>query len=135
MIYTISEIHKAVEYISEYLSKYKIIVFNGTIGAGKTTLITSLCKFLGSTDELSSPTFSIVNEYTSKVGILYHFDFYRLKSLEEAFDFGIEEYLYSGNYCFLEWAEKIEVLLPETLMVIDISIVDENTRELNISFS
>ncbi len=135
MIYTISEIHKAVEYISEYLNKYKVIVFNGTMGAGKTTLITSLCKSLGSTDELSSPTFSIVNEYVSKAGIIYHFDFYRLKSVEEAFDFGIEEYLYSGNYCFLEWAEKIEVLLPETLMIIDISIVDENTRELNISFS
>ncbi len=134
MIYTISEIHKAVEYIAEYLNKYKVILFNGSMGAGKTTLISALCKSLGSTDELSSPTFSIVNEYSSKIGTLYHFDFYRLKSLEEAFDFGLEEYLYSGNYCFLEWAEKIEALLPENLMVVDISIIDENTRELNISF-
>jgi tRNA threonylcarbamoyladenosine biosynthesis protein TsaE len=135
MIYTISEIHNAVEVIKSHLDTNKVVLFNGSMGAGKTTLISALCKSLGSTDELSSPTFSIVNEYSSKMGTIYHFDFYRIKSIEEAFDFGLEEYLFSGNYCFLEWAEKVEVLLPETLMIVDISIIDENTRELNISFS
>lgn len=135
MIYSISEIHKAVEVIKSHLDKNKVVLFNGSMGAGKTTLISAVCKSMGSTDELSSPTFSIVNEYSSKMGTIYHFDFYRIKSIEEAFDFGLEEYLYSGNYCFLEWAEKVEVLLPETLMIVDISLIDENTRALNISFS
>ncbi len=134
MNYTLSEIHKAVEAIQKYLPQYKIVVFNGSMGAGKTTLISSLCKELGSTDDISSPTFSIVNEYNSSIGTLFHFDFYRINSIEEAFDFGLEEYLYSDDYCFLEWAEKVEQLLPEKLMIIDISIIDENTRSLQISF-
>ena len=134
MNYTLSEIHKAVEAIKEHLPQYKIVVFNGSMGAGKTTLISTLCKSLGSTDDISSPTFSIVNEYNSTIGTLFHFDFYRIKSIEEAFDFGLEEYLYSDHYCFLEWAEKVEQLLPEKLMIVDISTIDENTRSLQISF-
>lgn len=134
MIYNISEIHKAVEAIKEHLHLYKIVLFNGSMGAGKTTLISELCKALGSTDDISSPTFSIVNEYSSSFGILYHFDFYRIKSIEEAFDFGLEEYLYSNQYCFLEWAEKISPLLPEKLMIVDINIVNEQSREIKISF-
>lgn len=134
MNYTISEIHKAVEAIQQHLSKYKIVLFNGSMGAGKTTLISALCKALGSTDDISSPTFSIVNEYSSNVGVIYHFDFYRINSLEEAFDFGLEEYLYSNQYCFLEWSEKVAPLLPEKLMIVDVSLIDENSRELNISF-
>ncbi len=134
MNYTLSEIHKAVEAIKEHLPQNKIVVFNGSMGAGKTTLISTLCKALGSTDDISSPTFSIVNEYNSTIGTLFHFDFYRIKSIEEAFDFGLEEYLYSDHYCFLEWAEKVEQLLPEKLMIVDISIIDEETRSLQISF-
>jgi tRNA threonylcarbamoyladenosine biosynthesis protein TsaE len=103
------------------------------MGAGKTTLISALCKSLGSTDDLSSPTFSIVNEYQSNVGVIYHFDFYRIKTIEEAFDFGLEEYLYSGNYCFLEWSEKVEALLPDSPLKISIEIIDEETRQLIIS--
>ena len=134
MKYNFSEIHKAVDAIKEHLDSYKVIVINGSMGAGKTTLITSLYKSFGSIDDVSSPTFSIVNEYSSSIGVIYHFDFYRINSLEEAFDFGLEEYLFSGNYCLLEWAEKVEKLLPENYLIIDISIIDENTRELNISF-
>lgn len=133
MNYTISEIHKAIEFITPYLQSHKVVLFDGPMGAGKTTLISALCKSLGSTDDLSSPTFSIVNEYQSNVGVIYHFDFYRLKSIEEAFDFGLEEYLYSGNYCFLEWSEKVEALLPDSPLKISIEIIDEQTRLLNIS--
>lgn len=132
MNYTISEIHKAVEQIRAYLDRYKVVLFNGPMGAGKTTLITALCRNLGSKDELSSPTFSIVNEYDSDLGILYHFDFYRINSLEEAFDFGLEEYLYSNHYCFLEWSEKIEPLLPDKCLNIEIEIINEIERKLNI---
>lgn len=132
MIYSISEIHKAVDAIKRYLDKYKVVLFNGPMGAGKTTLIASLCRSLGSKDELSSPTFSIVNEYESNVGVIYHFDFYRINSIEEAFDFGLEEYLYSGNLCFLEWSEKVEDLLPEHCLIVQIDIIDENNRNLQI---
>lgn len=133
MNYNISEIHKAIEFITPHLQSHKVVLFDGPMGAGKTTLISALCKSLGSTDDLSSPTFSIVNEYQSNVGVIYHFDFYRIKSIEEAFDFGLEEYLYSGNYCFLEWSEKVEALLPDSPLKISIEIIDEETRQLIIS--
>lgn len=133
MNYSISEIHKAIEFITPYLQSHKVVLFDGPMGAGKTTLISALCKSLGSTDELSSPTFSIVNEYQSNVGVIYHFDFYRIKSIDEAFDFGLEEYLYSGNYCFLEWSEKVEALLPDSPLKISIEIIDQETRHLIIS--
>lgn len=132
MIYTISDIHKAVELIATYLPKYKVILFDGPMGAGKTTLISSLLKFLHSNSEISSPTFSIVNEYDSSIGIVYHFDFYRIKSIEEAFDFGVEEYLYSNNYCFIEWGVKIEELLPSNRLILKIEILDEHTRKLDL---
>lgn len=132
MNYTISEIHRAVESIKPYLDEYKVVLFNGPMGAGKTTLISALCRSLGSTDDLSSPTFSIVNEYDSKAGTIYHFDFYRIDSIEEAFDFGVEEYLYSDKLCFLEWSEKIEELLPNKYLIVNIEVISENERNLNI---
>ncbi len=132
MNYTISEIHRAVESIKPYLDEYKVVLFNGPMGAGKTTLISALCRSLGSTDDLSSPTFSIVNEYDSKAGTIYHFDFYRINSIEEAFDFGVEEYLYSDKLCFLEWSEKIQELLPTKYLMVNIEIISESERNLNI---
>jgi tRNA threonylcarbamoyladenosine biosynthesis protein TsaE len=132
MIYTLNNIHIAIEKILPYLQKYKVVLFNGSMGAGKTTLISTLCKHLGCTDDISSPTFSIVNEYLSNIGKIYHFDFYRIESLEEAFDIGLEEYLYSENYCFIEWAEKIEELLPNSYLIINISIISETERSLEI---
>ncbi len=132
MNYTISEIHRAVESIKPYLDEYKVVLFNGPMGAGKTTLISALCRSLGSTDDLSSPTFSIVNEYDSKAGTIYHFDFYRINSIEEAFDFGVEEYLYSDKLCFLEWSEKIQELLPTKYLIVNIEIISESERNLNI---
>ena len=97
----------------------RIIAFYGEMGVGKTTFIKALCKELGVSDTVNSPTFSIVNEYdTDKGDQVYHFDFYRIQSPQEALDFGVYDYFDSGNYCFLEWADKIEALLPpETLLV------------------
>lgn len=111
----------------------KIILFNGEMGAGKTTFIKALVKKLGVSDATSSPTFSLVNEYlTSDNQIVYHFDMYRLKSENEAYDMGIDEYLYSGNWCFIEWAEKIPNLIPEAHSSITIKVLSNGKRQLTL---
>ncbi len=114
----------------------RIFLFYATMAMGKTTLIKELCKQLGVEENVSSPTFSIVNEYVGKDGNIYHFDFYRLKDEQEAFDLGYEEYFYSGNYCFVEWAEKIENLLPENAVSISITANSKGERiiKLNLPF-
>lgn len=110
---------------------HKVILFNGEMGAGKTTFIKALCRALGIDGVTSSPTFSLVNEYISGSGeTVYHFDVYRLKRETEALDMGIEEYLYSGNYCFIEWAEKIPNLIPEAHSVIDVTVLSDSARKL-----
>jgi len=92
----------------------RIFAFYGKMGVGKTTLIKALCQTLGVTDIAGSPTFSIVNQYLTEDGeSIFHFDFYRMKKEEEAYDIGYEEYFFSGNYCFIEWPEKIQALLPQ----------------------
>ncbi len=104
-----------------------IILLLGSMGAGKTTLIKALCNVLRVVDEVSSPTYSLVNEYETEAGeTIYHFDLYRLNSLEEALDFGVEEYLESENICLIEWPEKIIDFLPETFGVIKISTFESN---------
>ena len=109
----------------------KVILFHGEMGVGKTTLIKALAKTLGVKDATSSPTFSLVNEYqTSENRLLYHFDVYRLKNESEAYDMGIEDYLYSGNWCFIEWAEKIPNLIPEQHSVIEIKLTADGKRDL-----
>jgi tRNA threonylcarbamoyladenosine biosynthesis protein TsaE len=109
----------------------RIFTFEGEMGAGKTTLIKQICKKLNVADSMSSPTFSIVNEYLTKTGeSVYHFDFYRIKTETEALDIGIEEYFYSGSYCFIEWPEKIHNLLPDNFVKVQIKI-KENHREIN----
>lgn len=111
----------------------KIILFNGEMGAGKTTFIKALVKKLGVNDATSSPTFSLVNEYvTADNQIIYHFDMYRLKSENEAYDMGIDEYLYSGNWCFIEWAEKIPNLIPEAHSSITIKALSNGKRQLTL---
>lgn len=102
------------------------------MGAGKTTLIKSLCEYLGTTGPVTSPTFSIVNEYAGKENKIYHFDFYRLKSQTEALDMGYEEYFYSDAYCFIEWPEKIAGLLPEHYISVKIRVTGSNSREIII---
>ena len=97
----------------------RIFAFFGPMGVGKTTFIQAVCRVLGASDHASSPTFSIVNHYMTHTGeSLYHFDFYRIKSMDEAFDLGYEDYFYSGNYCFIEWPEKVENLLPDDCLIV-----------------
>ena len=109
----------------------KVFLFEAPMGAGKTTLIKAFCKELGVTEPVTSPTFSIVNEYIVGNSSIYHFDFYRLKDEQEAYDLGYEEYFYSGNYCFVEWPQKINSLLPEDAFLIKIELRDQ-TRLLKI---
>ena len=111
----------------------KVILFNGEMGVGKTTLIKKLCSNLGVEGATSSPTFSLVNEYQTITNqIVYHFDCYRLKSETEALDMGIDEYLYSGNWCFIEWSEKIETLIPEVHSVVNIKLLSDGKRLLEL---
>ncbi len=109
----------------------KVILFNGEMGVGKTTLIKVLCKALGVQETTSSPTFSLVNEYQTQKGeLVYHFDVYRLKNESEAFDMGMDEYLYSGAWNFIEWAEKIPSLLPYHYSIIDLKKLPNENRQL-----
>jgi tRNA threonylcarbamoyladenosine biosynthesis protein TsaE len=111
----------------------KIILFNGEMGVGKTTLIKQLCRILGVEDATSSPTFSLVNEYyTSNDQIVYHFDFYRLNKETEALDMGVDDYLYSGNWCFIEWSEKIASLIPDEHSVVTIELLADGKRNLEL---
>ena len=108
-------------------------IYNGVQGAGKTTLIREIVARLGADDTVTSPTFAIVNQYTTREGKnIYHFDFYRINRLEEAYDFGYEEYFYSGNLCLVEWPEKIEELLPEEVMTVRIAVGDDEERTIEI---
>ena len=110
----------------------KIWLFYGEMGSGKTTLIKQLVKQLGNEDIANSPSFSLVNEYASTLGKpIYHFDFYRIKSEEEALDIGIEDYFYNEAYCFIEWPEKIENLLPLNAVAIYITINSDKSRSIN----
>ncbi|MCL6461605.1 MAG: tRNA (adenosine(37)-N6)-threonylcarbamoyltransferase complex ATPase subunit type 1 TsaE [Flavobacterium micromati] len=112
----------------------KVILFHGEMGVGKTTLIKQLCKSLGVIGATSSPTFSLVNEYeTATNQLVYHFDFYRLNNEIEALDMGIDDYLYSGNWCFIEWAEKIPNLIPQSHSVITISLLADDKRLLKLN--
>ncbi len=110
----------------------RILLFYGAMGAGKTTLINAICQQLGVADPTSSPTFAIVNEYGSAVGPLYHFDFYRIKSEQEAYDLGYEDYFYSGSHCFVEWPDKIANLLPDDAVRIHINAAADGTRRITV---
>jgi len=119
----------AVEIIS-FSKDTRIFLFYGDMGAGKTTLIKSLCEILGTTEPVTSPTFSIVNEYIGLKNTIYHFDFYRLKNQTEALDLGYEEYFYSDAYCFIEWPEKIPDLLPEHYIKVKITTLNNSSRQI-----
>jgi tRNA threonylcarbamoyladenosine biosynthesis protein TsaE len=124
----------AAKRIIEYTSGEKIVAFYGSMGAGKTTIIKAVCKALGAEDIVTSPTFTLVNEYkTNKGEVLYHIDFFRIRKTEEVFDIGIEEYFLSGSYCFIEWPELIEEMLPPETVRIRITIGNKEQRILEIS--
>ena len=130
IIFSLAEIDTVAEKILAENPK-KVLLFNGSMGVGKTTLIKSLAKKLGVLDATSSPTFSLVNEYQiSKNQYIYHFDVYRLKNEMEAMDMGIDEYLYSGNWCFIEWPENIPSLIPEEHSTITIELLADGKRRL-----
>ncbi len=120
------DMHSVADQLLEFAGQLKIFAFKGEMGAGKTTLIKAICSKLGVSQGMSSPTFSIVNEYHSNKGeSLFHFDFYRLKTEQEAVDIGVEEYFASGSYCFIEWPENILNLLPDNRVDIIISISED----------
>lgn len=115
-------------------AKHKVLLFYGEMGVGKTTLIKQICKELGTEDNISSPTFSLVNEYsTGDNNTLYHFDFYRINHEEEALDMGVEDYLYSNNWCLIEWPENIENLLPLDAVAIHLSILEDGQRKIELN--
>jgi tRNA threonylcarbamoyladenosine biosynthesis protein TsaE len=129
----LEELPKAALALINFCNRDNVITFHGSMGAGKTTFIKAFCKALGVTDNVSSPTFSIVNEYETIEGKkIFHFDFYRIKNLHEAFDMGFENYLYSDNLCLIEWPEKITELLPEHYVKVQIEEVAEGNRMITI---
>jgi len=125
---TISDAAK--EFISQ-MGDSKVFAFYGSMGAGKTTFIKAICEELGVEDVVNSPTFAIINEYnTGKGDQIFHFDFYRINKIEEAYDFGYEDYFYSGNLCFIEWPEKIKNLLPANVIEVHITENENGEREV-----
>ena len=129
---TLEKLAKVAPHIAELSTYHPIICFNGEMGAGKTTLIKLIAQRLGVQQQVTSPTYSLVNEYTTANGsTVYHFDFYRIKSVTEAYDMGFEEYLYSGNVCLIEWPQNVEELLPTHLQV-HITKTDESSREITV---
>ena len=130
--YLLTDLNKAAEFVIKH-SKNKIILFYGNMGAGKTTLIKEICKQLGVTERVSSPTYSIVNEYDTANDKIYHFDLYRMKDEEEAYQVGFEEYLDSGHWIFIEWPDRLKSLMPEEANTITIEILSDNSRKVSIT--
>jgi len=132
-IESIETIHDTARQFINGMGDRTVFAFNGKMGAGKTTFIKAICEVMGVKETVNSPTFSIVNEYEAADGrIIYHFDCYRISTTQEALDLGAEEYLYSGNLCFIEWSENMAPLLPDTLMNVDMKELDNGRREVRI---
>lgn len=130
---TLDNLQDCAKKIIQALPNEKIFLLYGQMGVGKTTLTKHLCEALGVQDPISSPTYSIVNEYLAADGsVVYHFDFYRIKDQWEAFDIGFEEYLYSGAYCFIEWPERIPELIPEHHVSVHMKAFSEATRDITL---
>ena len=133
-IHSLDKIHETASQFISQIGEQTVFAVNGKMGAGKTTFIKAICEELGVTETVNSPTFSIVNEYEGNNGrIIYHFDCYRINKIEEALEIGIEEYLYSGNLCFIEWAENIASLLPDSVVNVEIKELENGERDVLIS--
>mgnify|MGYP003327322787 CR=1 FL=1 len=132
-IESLSELQSVAEQIIESLNGRNVVLFYGGMGAGKTTLISRIAAALGAADQVTSPTFAIVNQYEADDNShIYHFDFYRIDRVEEVFDLGYEEYFYSDGLCLVEWSEKIEELLPDDVMTVSITIDSDSARTFEI---
>lgn len=129
----LTELSSAAKALLNFSGEETIFIFEGEMGAGKTTFIKFFCEELGVKDIVSSPTFSIVNEYDAAGEVIYHFDFYRIKNLQEAYDIGYEEYFYSGHKCLIEWPEKIAELLPENYIKVAITALSPDQRAFSFS--
>lgn len=132
--FTLEQIEETAAKLLAGAAKHKVFAFDGEMGAGKTTFIHALCKVMKVTDTVSSPTFSIINQYKTDNGqTIYHMDLYRIKDENEAINAGVEDCLYSGNICFAEWPQKAPGVFPDDTLHISISLVDDNTRKLQIN--
>lgn len=130
---SLETIHQTAQAFLDATTDKRVFAFYGSMGAGKTSFIKAICETLGVEDVITSPTFAIVNEYAlPNQDSVYHFDFYRINKMEEAFDLGYEEYFYSGSYCFIEWPEKIETLLPDACTIVHIEEETDGTRSIEI---
>jgi tRNA threonylcarbamoyladenosine biosynthesis protein TsaE len=137
-ISNLDNIREAARQFIENIGDHRVFAFYGKMGAGKTTFIKAICEELGVEDVITSPTFAIVNEYTSHSSLLtphssvFHFDFYRIKKLEEVYDMGFEDYFYSGSLCFIEWPELIEEVLPDDAVKVTIEENADGTRSVKL---
>lgn len=134
MSFTLETIRQEAEaFVNTYLQEGRVVTFHAKMGVGKTTFIKEICSVLQVVDTINSPTFAIVNEYSTATDkTLYHFDFYRIKDVMEAVDFGAEDYFYSGNTCLIEWPELVEQILPDDCLEVEIKLLDNDERELII---
>ncbi|MES2774366.1 MAG: tRNA (adenosine(37)-N6)-threonylcarbamoyltransferase complex ATPase subunit type 1 TsaE [Bacteroidota bacterium] len=131
--FSTSQLPEAAREFIDQMDGFSVIAFHGNMGAGKTTFITALCKALGVAESTGSPTYSIINQYKTTNGkAIYHMDWYRLRDEEEAIAAGVEDALYSGNLCLVEWPEKAESLLPDNTLHVTIEAIDPNTRKIVI---
>jgi tRNA threonylcarbamoyladenosine biosynthesis protein TsaE len=129
---SLSDLPQVAQAVIDSLDGRSVVVFRAGMGAGKTTLISRIVALLGAEDTVTSPTFALVNQYEGAQRRIYHFDFYRIERVEEVFDFGYEEYFYSGDLCLVEWPEKIEALIPDDVMTVKIEVEDDGQRIFTI---
>ena len=131
LVYTFGNMEEVAQKVVNLLADSKIVLFNGSMGAGKTTFIHAVCKILGVTGNISSPTFSIIHEYAGALNqVVYHIDLYRLNDEQEAINAGVEDCIFSGEFCFIEWPGIILNLLPSSFIEVEIIVIDELTRKL-----
>ncbi|MCR5512299.1 MAG: tRNA (adenosine(37)-N6)-threonylcarbamoyltransferase complex ATPase subunit type 1 TsaE [Prevotella sp.] len=133
IIQDIEHIGEAAQQFVAQIGDRRVFAFYGTMGAGKTTFIKAICEALGVEDVITSPTFAIVNEYTAEEQRIFHFDFYRIKKLEEVYDMGYEDYFYSDSLCFIEWPELIEEILPDDAVRVNITVQTDGSRLLSVN--
>jgi tRNA threonylcarbamoyladenosine biosynthesis protein TsaE len=132
---SLQEIEKASKRFLDLTKGHKKFAFTGALGSGKTTIINAICQQLGVINLVTSPSFALVNEYLTASGeTIFHFDFYRIRSITEAFDLGYEEYFFSDAWCFIEWAEKAADILSKEFVPVHIEVLDDNTRRISIEF-